>query len=260
MTEPVEPVTAEDKRPYAPAANVVAVLERIRKVNLPATVDADLFRIAGVSEGAMGRVAYALRFLGLTDTGGHPSDRMRAIAGAPEEEWRDLLGGVVRDAYASDFARLDPAQDPQSRIVSAFKRYEPRSQTERMVMLFLGLCRAAGMPVLDAPRDRQMQTSRPIVSKPQPSPRAAGHVRRGSEPASRPPSPQIPDQTLPNVGGLLFGVTVEDIGALDPTDFTQVWNALGVIARARAASLRAAKEMSDATVMRRTEEADAGGE
>ncbi len=237
----------EDRRPYAPAANVVGVLERLRRINLPELIDTDLFRIAGVSEGAMGRVAYALRFLRLVEPSGRPTDRLRAIAKAPDEEWRDLLAGVVREAYAADFARIDPSQDTQPRIMSAFQRYEPRSQTMRMVMLFLGLCRAAGIPVLDAPRDRQMQapnrvTVRPSTARGQAT--AAPARARASAPQS--PSqleqPVVPHALDPN---LLFGVTVQDIGSLPADEFEAVWGALGKIARARAQSLKAAQAMTD---------------
>jgi hypothetical protein len=249
----------DERRPYAPAANVVGVLERVRKVNLPDVVDSDLLRIAGVSEGAMTRVVYALRFLRLTDANGRPTDRLRAIAKAPEEEWRDLLAGVVREAYATDFARLDPGNDPQPRIVSAFKRYEPRSQTERMVMLFLGLCRAGGIPVLDAPRERGQQ----LVRMTGPTARSRGILASRAQ-VSRPTvvsTTSVTDQLGPiQSANLLFGVTIEDIGALDQTEFTSVWNALGMIARARASSLKAAKEMADMAAARREKEAAEEGE
>ncbi|MGD0248110.1 MAG: DUF5343 domain-containing protein [Candidatus Limnocylindrales bacterium] len=236
----------EARRPYAPAANVVAVLERVRRVNLPDVVDSDLLRIAGVSEGAMTRVVYALRFLRLTEPNGRPTDRLRAIAKAPEEEWRDLLAGVVREAYSADFARLDPGQDPQPKIVSAFQRYEPRSQTERMVMLFLGLCRASGIPVLDAPRDRQMQPQKRPVGRGSSRPQSTARPLTARASASSSPS-QLEQPVATNVinPNLLFGVTVEDIGALPPDEFDAVWGALGKIARARAQSLRAAQAMAD---------------
>lgn len=249
----------DERRPYAPAANVVGVLERVRKVNLPDVVDSDLLRIAGVSEGAMTRVVYALRFLRLTDANGRPTDRLRAIAKAPDEEWRDLLAGVVREAYASDFARLDPAQDSQTRIISAFKKYGPRSQTGRMVMLYLGLCRAAGVPVLDAPRERGQQLARKTAQTVRP--RAIPAPRNAVGRPTVVSAPPVPDQLGPvQSANLLFGVTIEDIGALDTKEFTDVWNALGVIARARASSLKAAKEMADIAAARREKEAAEEGE
>ncbi|HUR50084.1 MAG TPA: DUF5343 domain-containing protein [Acidimicrobiales bacterium] len=241
------PLADDERRPYAPAANVVGLLERIRRRNLPDVIDPDFMRIAGIPEGTMGRVGFALRFLELTDDAGRPTDRLRAIARADDEEFRELLAAVLREAYAADFARIDPAQDTQARIVSAFQRYEPRSQTERMVMLFLGMVRAAGLPVLEAPRERAMQpvrvTPRPIA------------VRRVSTiPRPRTPNPvqdaSIRGASTAPADNLVFGVTIEDIGALPPDEFTEVWNALGKIAQARARSLKALSDMSQAAADR----------
>ncbi len=263
MLEPTRTNPNEDRRPYAPAANVLAILERVRRRNLPDVIDNDFMRIAAVSEGTMGRVAATLRFLGLVDDASRPTDRLRAMARADDDEYRELLAAVVRDAYAADFERVDPSQDPQPRIISAFQRYEPRSQTERMVMLFLGLVRAAGIPVLDAPRDRGMQTAPRVVARTVPS-----RGRVASEPARARASSTTaaPDTTRQQPtapegpAGLLFGVTIEDIGALPPEEFDTVWSALGKIAKARAASQKTLQDMADAAAKRRSEEDDSGAE
>src|SRR6266851_8083934 len=148
-----------DKRPYAPTANVISVINRVRTRNLPDVVNNDFLRIAGISDLLFGRAMQAIHFLSLVEPDGRPSDKLRALASAPEAEYRELLAGIVRDAYADDFKSVDPSKDGQGQIVDAFRKYEPRSQTTRMVMLFLGLCREAGIPVKDSPRDRGMQTS-----------------------------------------------------------------------------------------------------
>lgn len=235
----------DERRPYAPAANVVAVLDRVRRVNLPDVIDNGVLRLAGVSEGAMGRVNYALRFLGLVDPNGRPTDRLRALARADDEEGRDLLAAVVREAYASDFARLDPAQDPQPRIVSAFQRYEPRSQIERMVMLFLGLCRAAGIPVLDPPRERGIQAGRT-------APRATNGART-PRPRERTPDPRGGRQRSPDAASfdsvprdsLNFDLHQLDL-IEDEDEFKEVWEALGKARRIMGRARRAADDAQKA--------------
>jgi hypothetical protein len=234
----------DERRPYAPTANVIAVLDRVRRVNLPDVIDNGVLRLAGVSEGAMGRVNYALRFLGLVDPNGRPTDRLRALARAGEEEGRDLLAAVVREAYATDFARLDPGQDPQPRIVSAFQRYEPRSQTERMVMLFLGLCRAAGIPVLDPPRERGIQQGRaaPRTTNGQRAPRPRGRIADPSRERQR-------TSDLVGPGGAPRDSLVFDLEQLDliedEKEYNEVWEALGkarrIVGRARRAADEARK-------------------
>src|SRR6266849_10744442 len=129
------------RRPYAASANVIAVLTRIRSRNLPVAVNNDFLRIANIGAAVFGRVTEALQFLRLVDEEGTPTEILRAMAAAPDAEYRNLLGNAVRSAYSDDFQAVNPEQDTQHQIIEAFRRYEPRSQTQRMVMLFLGLCR-----------------------------------------------------------------------------------------------------------------------
>ena len=220
----------EQRRPYAPPANVLAILQRARSRNLPDHINDDFLSLAGVSEGARGRVMDALRFLGLVSEDDRPSEALRALSSATDDEYPALLAGVVRDAYRQDFDRVNPSEDSQAKIVGAFRPYRPRSQTARMVMLFLGLCREAGIPVSDAPRERQMKSS------PSPPRRETKTTdRRGSDFA--PPAAGVlgsrPSPTL-------FGVTEEDIAVLNEQEFNEVWGALGKVARARA---RAKKQL-----------------
>jgi hypothetical protein len=215
------------QRPYAAPANVLSVIGRIRSRNLPERIDADFHRLSGVPEGAIYRVVGAMRFLGLADEEGRPSDALRALAAAPEEQYRELLEGIVREAYREDFERVNPAEDSQAQIVRAFQPYQPRSQTNRMVILFLALCREAGIQVLDAPRERA-QATRPRTA--QVSARVQGTGRttaRGRVVREPNPGPVTPS-------GLLFGITEEDVAVLGEDEFNAVWTALGQVARARA--------------------------
>lgn len=221
----------DERRPYAPAANVLGVIERIRRLNVPASVDTDFLRLADVPEGSQGRVAFALRFLGLTDASARPTDQLRAIARATDDEYRELLAGVVQAAYAVDFERVNPATETQAKIISAFQRYEPRSQTARMVTLFLGLAKAAGIPVLEAPRDRPTAKAVRILAR-NAIARGVGHAKPARAYVSA-PARQGQLEQLP-ASNLLFGVTVEDIAALPEEEFKSVWEALGKVARARA--------------------------
>lgn len=221
------------RRPYAAAANVIAVLTRTRTRNLPEAINNDFLRIVGVPEMVFGRVLFALQFLGFIDEAGSPTERLHAIAKAPDTEYRDLLAASVREAYRDDFATVDPGQDSQAVIIDAFRRYEPRSQTSRMVMLFQGLCREAGIPLKDAPRERQMRPGNNGRAA-KPSNRAVGGAARSANrrtPSGTGTTGAILTGTLPV--GVLFGVTEEDVAALNEEDFKAVWTALGTVARAR---------------------------
>lgn len=235
-----------EKRPYAATANVMAVLERARSRNLPDRIGGEFFTLSGVGTNVHGRVSQALVFLGLIEADGTPLDSLQAMAQAPEAEFRELLAASVREAYAAEFQKVDPAQDSQPTILDAFRRYQPRSQTDRMVMLFLGLCREAGIKVKDVPRERKM-TGTPKATRPRRgslSPQT--QVQKRSNGASNQSSPATPP-----IGGLLFGVTEADIAALDEGDFSEVWTALGKVARARA---RASQEPPPSQKIRVEEE------
>ena len=146
--------------PYAPPSNVISLIHRFRERSLPPKVDAPLLVDVGISEGNAHRVLHALRFLSLTDEEGRPSPNFEALQIASDDEYHELLAGFLRAAYADVLAIVDPSRDQLDTIINHFRRYLPTSQRNRQVTLFLGLCREAGIPVLDAPRERS--TRKPI--------------------------------------------------------------------------------------------------
>jgi hypothetical protein len=214
-----------DRRPYAASANVIAVLNRARTRNLPDKINNDFLKIAQIGDAVFGRVMFALEFLGLISPDGIPTDKLRAMASAPEADFRELLAATIREAYADEFTRIDPGADTQAQVQDAFRRYQPKSQVDRMVMLFLGLCREAGIPVRDVPRDRKMQAI-PAVRKP------TLFKRQVHEPGAG--GPKTKTESAPVPTGLLFGFTQADVASLSQAEFDEVWKALGKVARARA--------------------------
>lgn len=215
-------------RPYAAPANVIALINRARTRNLPEIINNDFLRITGVPEAVWYRVMQAVQFLGLVHEDGRPSDTFEALAGAPDNQYRELLGNIIREAYRTEFNVVDPGQDSQPRIIDAFRPYKPRSQTQRMVMLFLGLCREAGIPVLDVPRERRMRETQLRRYK-----TTAGRNATGPT-IGRTTRQAVDIPTRQTSAGLLFGVTEDDINALSQDEFEEVWSALGKVARARA--------------------------
>jgi hypothetical protein len=140
-------------RPYAAPSNVIDILKRLRSRNLPDRIDADYLRAAGVPDGSIYRVVFALKFLGLVEDD-MPTSDLRSIATSTDEEYRGILERLVRTAYRDVFEVVDPAEDGADKIANLFRRYVPASQRDRMVVFFLGMCREAGIPTLDAPRQR----------------------------------------------------------------------------------------------------------
>ena len=225
-------------RPYAPPANVVAVLQRVRRMNMPAKIGKDFLVGAGISQNVVPRVSSALEFLGVVDTDDVPTDALSALASCPDDEYKQLLEQTIRTAYASDFENVNPSVDSQQTIIDTFQRYTPKSQHMRQVMLFLGLCREAGMVVVDSPRERRMQKDSAVnrIRKQPQTSSASASGSRGGQSGGRVP---------PQVGGLLFGVTEDDIAALPPEEFEEVWAALGKVALARATAKRSQSHVAN---------------
>jgi hypothetical protein len=222
-----QPTSEEMRRPYAPPSHIIAVLKRARSRNLPDRISGDFLTLAGIPSTIAPRTVFALKFLGLTDEDGIPSDSLRAMAAAGESEYRELLAKAIRTAYATDFDRIDPGVDNQRAIKDAFARYQPRSQTDRMVMTLLGLCREAEIPVLEAPRKRELMPQGKREER-----QARTQPRTPKVPAQPRPSPD--KASLYGEDATLFAVSDSDIAALGDDEFAEVWTALGKVARARA--------------------------
>jgi hypothetical protein len=243
----------ELRRPYAAPSNVISVLQRARTRNLPDTIDRDFLILSQVPEVVVGRVMEALRFLGLVGDENRPTDDLHALAAASDEEYQTILANAIRRAYQADFDRVDPSKDAQPAILGAFRRYQPRSQTNRMVMLFLGLTREAGIPVLDAPRERSMRTRGPRqtrASEHQPERQQRSAVGREARHLGSDNRKEAVDGP-----GFHFGLNDEALDLLDDKEFEEVWSALGKVQRALA---RARRQPSAGTVARNAEEV--GGE
>ena len=217
-------------RPYAPPANMQAFLHRLRRMNMPPGITRDLLKTIGISENIIPRLFATLRFLELITDRDEPTDTLRGLAGSTEDEYHQLLEKTIRSAYADDFQRIDPSRDTQERVMNAFQRYTPRSQHSRQVMLFLGLCREAGIPTVDVPRRRGMRgKSQSLASTgkavlPRPSKNNIGNGGRTT---------QAQRDGLYATSQFL-GITLEDAAHLTEDDFWEVWNSVGTLFLRRA--------------------------
>lgn len=213
----------EERRPYAPSANVIAVLRRARTRNLPPQIDDAFFNIADVPKSAHGLVRETLLFLELIDSNAAPTSAFEKISASSDAEFRTILEQVVRSAYADDFAVVDPSTDSADTLVNNFRRYKPRSVTDRMRMLFTGLCRESGIPVAEQQKERR--TSQKPIRRGQriPTPKTPPPVK---EPV-RPQEPQQESITVP--------ISHLDILALDDeSTFLKIWESFGKLEWSRA--------------------------
>lgn len=152
--------------PYAPPANVVDVLHHVRKRGLPDTLTQRVLASIGIPDGNVSRTLAAFRFLKLIEEeNGECTATFQRLARATDEEYPEQLAQVIREAYKTVFTYVDPADDDTIKLNNVFRQhYNPQAQRTRMVTLFLGLCREAGIVSGSLPEPR-LRTKRPPASK-----------------------------------------------------------------------------------------------
>jgi hypothetical protein len=170
--------------PYAPPSAVVNIINRYRDYGFATPFTLETLMKAGISDSLAPRTLQAMKLLDLIDEDGNPTQEFVDLSKAKSDEYEARLAAVIRAAYAEVFSFVDPATDPMVRIEDAFRDYKPKSQRGRMVSLFLGLCREAGIPVKSAKKSQEGGGERPPRPRPvRAAPRQVG--RRAAAPQSR---------------------------------------------------------------------------
>lgn len=170
------PVTPDRAGPYAPAKVVIDLIERYRSKGLPAPINSEVLARAGVPESVMARTLQALLTLDLIDAEGRPTPALEGMRIAPEAEYRSRMAEWLTAAYADALQFVDPASATEIEIRDAFRHYKPIGQQPRMVILFMGLFRHAGLAPEKsptggaAPRKKASGTPAKRVDKPKPTP------------------------------------------------------------------------------------------
>lgn len=154
-------ITTAKPAPYAPASAIIDLIDRYRNRGLSKPFTTEVLARAGVSDSLIPRTLQALQALDLIGEDGNPTETLEAIRLAPEPELKKVLEGWIKGAYA-DVLMFVNASDDESAVRDAFRAYNPPGQQSRMVTLFMGLCRYAGM----RSDDQSNASPRPAARKP----------------------------------------------------------------------------------------------
>lgn len=155
-------IMAKGTAPYAPQSGVMEIITRYRSKGLQTPFTGDVLVRAGVSETLVPRTLQALRLLDLIRDDGMPTENLEALRRAPESDYKAALAAWVKAVYADVFAFVDPTED-ETRVRDAFRDYVPFGQQDRMVALFLALCRVAGLREDEAAEGRARKVRRPTI-------------------------------------------------------------------------------------------------
>jgi hypothetical protein len=165
-------VTNANAGPYAPSSAILDFIDRYRNRGLTAPITSDVLARAGVSDSLIPRTMQALETLELVSNEGKPTETLEALRRAAEPEFKNQLAAWIKAVYADVLSFVD-AGDDETAIRDAFRPFNPVGQQPRMVSLFMGLCRAAGM----RNDDQSNASARPRARKPGIS--SVGTVMRG---------------------------------------------------------------------------------
>lgn len=159
-------VTAAEPRPLAPPYTAFQSLKNLmgtlKENGLPGRVDRSL--LSNFSGQVASQLLTALKFLGLIDGGGHPTDQLeRLVKTHGTEDWPMAVERVLRTAYAPLFD-LNLGSASPSQFNDAFRRaYPVEGDTFRKcITFFLNAAREAAIPI--SPYIMQNKKPRPASS------------------------------------------------------------------------------------------------
>ena len=144
-TEETELQVQKAVPPYGPTRGMLQALEMLRKTT-PSRIDSDFLRDSGVAPGNEYKVAGALKFLGLVDESGRPTEKSRLLK-TKGDTYSQTLKEIVRTAYADLFQRLDAGKMNRDEIYNYFVTEGGlgAEMANKATRFFVKLCELAGI-------------------------------------------------------------------------------------------------------------------
>lgn len=133
----------ENIPPYGPTRGMLQALELMRRVS-PAKVDGNLLRRNQIAPGNEYKVVGALRYLGLIDEEGRPTERCRLLK-SKGSAFTSALKDIVRNAYRALFRWLGEKGSSPEEIYNYFLTEEGlgAEMATKTTRFFIQLCRLA---------------------------------------------------------------------------------------------------------------------
>ncbi|MFN8532709.1 MAG: DUF5343 domain-containing protein [Dehalococcoidia bacterium] len=133
--------------PYGPAKGMLEGLRLLQRTS-PNLVDQELLRTNGIARGNEYKVVGALRYLGLVDEDGRPTERARLLKARGAVQTLNLQQ-IVREGYPTLFRKLDMRTASRDDIYNHFLAdlgLQPE-MAAKATRFFLELARAAGLQI-----------------------------------------------------------------------------------------------------------------
>lgn len=133
--------------PYIAFQTLKTLAGSMKENGVPARIDRSVLR--NFSGAVGGQLLTALKFLGLTEPNGTPTDELRALVEAHgTDTWQAVLGATIEAAYDPLF-ELDLRQASPAQFMERFRQaYPGKDETLRKCMtFFLNAAREADTPI-----------------------------------------------------------------------------------------------------------------
>ena len=127
-------------RPYKAVHDVII---RFRERGLPDPLTPAALEQVGVATGHDRTHAAGPAIPRAHRRGGRPPGAVREAQDGDDREYPEQLAEIVRAAYLPVFTIVNPAEDSDTAIADAFRRFEPSAQRDKMIALFRSLCEEA---------------------------------------------------------------------------------------------------------------------
>lgn len=105
----------------------------------PSPINTDLFKKLGMAKGKEGLAVHALKFIGIIDEEGNPTDEFDNL----KKDYRNTLKRLVQASYSELFNLIPPKLANQSRLVNFFGTAVDTA--EYQAKLFVWLCKQSGI-------------------------------------------------------------------------------------------------------------------
>lgn len=169
--------------PYGPTRGMIEGLQLIQRLS-PTKIDENFLRANRVAPGNEYKVVGALKFLGLIDEAGRPTQKSQLLK-TRGATYTLALQEVLRTAYRDLFAYLSPEQATREQLYNYFvtRTGIGREMAIKATRFFVALCRLAEIP-LPAVSSRAKRQGRPSTT-------STGERRKRDTPPKKqsPPSP-----------------------------------------------------------------------
>jgi hypothetical protein len=128
------------KYPYARLTGVTQFMNFVREPGWkPDVVNVDLLKTLDIAKGKESEAVYTLKFLGVIDDDGTPTDQFDSL----KQDYTGTMKQLVLEKYKEVFKLIPPTMVNQSRLV---KFFSPSVETaEYRAKLFAWFCEQAGI-------------------------------------------------------------------------------------------------------------------